>query len=254
MKTYAPGKGPDYGEDKLHPKEIELKGCTAEKAVNFWFYHKWKVIIALFVVFVLLVACLQTCTSIEDDILVLYAGPCNIGASGVAGMGVALSDVLPRDFNGDGENHATLVGLNIFSPEQVAALAEAAKTDTNVSPVNTYVNQRELSSFDNLILTGEYSICLLDPWLYERVASSGGFTKLADLLGTAPADAYSAYAVTFKNTAFAKAHAEEFQYLPDDTLLCIRNTNSMGSVINKDSTLKKHAEAVETFKAIMNYQ
>jgi hypothetical protein len=254
MKNYAPGKGPDYGEDKLHPKEIELKGGTAEKAENFWFYHKWKVIIALFLVFVLLVACLQTCDSVEDDILLLYAGPCNIGASGIKGMGVALADVLPSDFNGDGENHVTLVGLNIFSPEQVADLAEQAKTDPNIAPVNTYVNQRELSSFDNLILTGEYSVCLLDPWLCERVASSGGLAKLSDVLGSAPKDAYSAYAVTFKDTAFAKAHAEEFQYLPDDTLLCMRNTNSMGTVINKDSTLKKHTEAVEMFKAIMNYK
>ena len=254
MKTYAPGKGPDYGEDKLHPKEIEISGGAAEKAVNFWFYHKWKVIISLFIVFVLLVACLQTCASIEDDVLILYAGPCNIGASGVEGMGVALSSILPRDFNGDGENHATLVGRNIFSPEQVAALAEQAKTDTNIVGVNTHLNQQEISSFDNLILTGEYSICLLDPWLYNRVASAGGFAKLADVLGNTPDDAYSAYAVTFKNTAFAKAYAEEFQYLPDDTLLCIRNTNSMGSVINKDSTLKKHAEAVEMFCAIVNYK
>lgn len=254
MKNYAPGKGPDYGEDKLHPKEIKIEGGAAEKAVNFWFYHKWKVIISLFVAFIVLVACLQTCASVKDDVLVLYAGPCNIGASGVEGMSVALSEGLPRDFNGDGEKHASLVGLCIFSPEQVAELADKAKTDTSIVGVNTAFNQQELSSFDNLILTGEYSLCLLDPWLYERVASSGGFSKLADVLGYTPEGAYSAYAINFKSTAYAKAYAEQFQYLPDDTLLCIRNTNSMGSVVNKDATLKKHSYAVEMFCAIVNYK
>lgn len=254
MKNYAPGKGPDYGEDKLHPKDIEIKGGAAEKAVNFWFYHKWKIIIALLLAFVLIVTCFQTCEAINDDISLLYAGPCHIGASGIEAMRAAFATALPRDFNSDGEMLVDIVGLNIFSPDQVKELNDAAKNDSMAVGVNTHINEREIGSFDNLILTGEYSLCLLDPWLYERVASAGGFTPLSETLGAVPEDAYSSYAVLFKETAFAKANAEAFEFLPDDTLLCLRNSNSMGSVLKNDTYQRLREEASEMFCAIVNYQ
>ena len=54
--------------------------------------------------------------------------------------------------------------------------------------IDPYYNDEQVTSFDNLIMAGEYSICILDPWLYERVKGAGGFRKLSEVLGLSVPD------------------------------------------------------------------
>ena len=58
--------------EKIVPK-YEPGDNFFKKFENFWYYHKWKVIIAVFFVVVFIVCSLQMCSRDEQDITVMYA-------------------------------------------------------------------------------------------------------------------------------------------------------------------------------------
>ncbi len=247
MKIYA---NPPQPPQEPVPEPTVL--TPREKLSNFWFYHKWKVIVALFALILTVVCVSQSCSAQKDDIIIMYAGPVYISSEDQAAMSDAISTVLPDDFNGDGEKRAALAVLCIYSPEQITEKNAAAENGDGMK-VDVSLNNSEKQSFDQLIVAGEYSLCLLDPWLYSEVSSAGGFRYLADVLGEKPEYAVDDFCVRFKDTEFAKANAEIFASLPDDTLLCLRTKSSLGSLIAGNSTDKNYAKAEKTFVAVMNY-
>ena len=253
MKQYAPGKGPE--ESKLAGDDIEIKveNRFTNWFSNFWYYHKWKVLIVVFALILLTVTTVQMCRNTTEDLTVLFAGSAFIVNENQELIKEAFASVMPEDFNGDGEKVCGLSTVTVYSNEQIAAIKELAAADTSVLPVNGAYNAQQLSAFDNLIAVGEYRVMLLEPWLYDRVASGGGFRKLSDVLGNTPDTAYSEYAVRFMDTPFAKANPEEFEGLPADTLLCLRTEISISSAIShkKAGDYQNH---VALFRAIVNYQ
>ena len=111
--------------------------------------------------------------------------------------------------------------LEIFYDELLKQMKEDAAAESRSIIVNTELNNQELQKFDQLIMAGEYSVCLLDPTLYERVRSAGGFRKLSEVLGSVPECANDDYSIRFADTAFAQYY-DVFDDLPPDTLLCLR--------------------------------
>ena len=140
----------------------------------------------------------------------------------------------------DGEKLADLCQLHIYSDSQM----EARIAEKGRDSVNSQANQDELKTFDNLILAGEYSVVILEPWLYRRVASGGGFRKLSDVLGSKPASAYDDCAVRFKETALYNANPELFAGYTDDTLICLRTESQ---IFAGKRTAKTYAEYEKLF-------
>ncbi|MBO7377101.1 MAG: AAA family ATPase, partial [Clostridia bacterium] len=183
-------------ETRDREDKIESDGeIVAEKPAflrwlgNFWFYHKWAVIAAVFVIVLLSVTVRQSCANARTDITVMYAGSCYMADSGFEACREAIADYLPADAGSDGRYEAGIAALHIYSEEQIRDREERARTDTSVIKVNNYVNTSELQSFDNLIVAGEYSVIIAEPWLYKRVAASGIVRKLDEVLGFTPVDA-----------------------------------------------------------------
>ncbi len=240
-----------HREDKLPAAEIVIDSPSAQKADNFWYYNKWKVIIAAFVTLVLIVCIAQSCSREGYDTVLMYAGPYE-GLSNkeiYTGVCAALNSVVPEDYNEDGSSTCNLVSLVIYSNDQIEQLRETAAAESRKLPINTELNAQELQKFDQLIVAGEYSVCLLDPTLYKRVKSAGGFCKLEDVLGYKPECANDDYSINFAETEFAK-HFEMFGGLPADTLLCLRTKSTLGGV---DST-KKYEISRQFFVNIVEFK
>lgn len=252
MKQYAPGKEPQINreEDKIHPADIEVNGGFLGWLDNFWFYHKWKVIIVAASIILIAIMCVQMCGNVSDDLTVMYAGSAYLTTvpnySEIVGT---FADALPSDFNGDGEKRVAFAALNIYSEEQIKEREEQRANDEDVVPINTYINTQEYTSFNRIMQTGEYSLCLLEKWLYDSVAK-GVFCKLSDTLGYQPEQAIDSYAVYFWDTDFAKANAEVFAAIPEDTVICLRMKNSLSG----KGSETQHSRAKETFVAILNYK
>lgn len=214
---------------KLQAGEIIIDDPNLKKAENFWFYNKWKIIIGAFIVLVLGVCIWQSCSKENYDATLMYAGPyeeINVKAT-FNGIQNAFNYVLPDDNDGNGEKSCDVIALIIYSDDQIQEIRDKAASDSKKVFINTELNTQELQKFDQLIIAGEYSVCLLDPTLYERVKKAGGFRKLSDVLGYTPQNAADEYSIRFKDTEFAKYY-DVFKAMPIDTVLCLRTQSTFG--------------------------
>lgn len=251
MKQYAPGKEPQFDreDDKLNPAEIEVKGGFIGWLDNFWFYHKWKVIVISAALLLFVVCALQMCSNVSDDLTFMYAGSSYLTTvPNYEEILSAVADVMPEDYNGDSQKLVACAAMNIYSEEQIDERKKAVAKGEEVAEINTYINTQEYTSFNRLMQTGEYSLCLIEKWLYDDVAK-GVFCKLSDTIGYQPEYAIDSYAVYFWDTDFAKANAEAFAAIPKETVLCLRMKNSMTGKGSEE----QYRRAKETFIAIFNY-
>ena len=222
-------KNRERHDEKLQADELILDSPALKKADNFWFYNKWKVLIGAFVAIVLGVCIWQSCSKESYDSTLMYAGPYqefNLSEN-FNGIQSALNVAIPYDYDGNGEKTCDIAVLIIYSDEQIKQMREAAASESRKLIVNTEMNTQELQKYDQLIIAGEYSVCLLDPTLYERVKSAGGFRKLSDVLGSVPETANDEYSIRFMDTEFAK-YFGTFKDMPADTLLCLRTQSVFG--------------------------
>ena len=180
-------------ETRDREDKIESDGeIVAEKPAflrwlgNFWFYHKWAVIAAVFVIVLLSVTVRQSCANARTDITVMYAGSCYMADSGFEACREAIADYLPADAGSDGRYEAGIAALHIYSEEQIRDREERARTDTSVVKVNNYVNTSD------------------------------------EVLGFTPEDAYDANAYPFCKTRLYLDNPDLFSDFSPDTLVFIR--------------------------------
>ena len=75
--------------EKLEETDITpAPGTFAEKLSNFWYYHKWKVIIGAAALLLFVICGFQMCRNSDVDLTVMYAGSCLLSRSESAEMGI----------------------------------------------------------------------------------------------------------------------------------------------------------------------
>lgn len=231
--------------DKLPERKIKYENKITKWFSDYWYYYKWKVIIAVFLLFVVIVCTVQACSNTEDDMIVLYAGEFLSTSLEVPNIEGALSSVLPDDHSGDGKKTVSMSMMTVYSEERIKELEAAGYK------ISRPTNDSELGKFQDLIVTGEFNVCLLDPWLYETVKEQGGFAKLSDVLGYTPDSAVDEYAIKLSDTEFGKYFAG-VKSLPEDTYLCLRTPGALQSMFGAKS--EKFDQAVAMVKAIVEFK
>ena len=216
---------------------------------NYWYSYKWIVIGIVFALVVIVFCTVQTCSSTSADITILYAGPFPPAHSGVPEMKNSLEAVLPEDFNGNGEIDVSLAMLMIYSEDQLKAIEDS---DSGVV-IDRYQNSTEYQKFQSLMVSGEYYVCLLDPWLFDEVNKEGMFLSLSEAIGYKPEKAVNDYAIKLSDTEFGQYYAA-MKLLPADTYLCIRSPGAMQEMTGKGAESKRFKEAAATIKAIIEFK
>ena len=194
---------------------------------------------------------MQACSNGKPDITILYAGTFPSADSSVPEMAKAFEAALPEDYNGDGKKDVSLAMLTVYSEEQIKAL-EKDKSE-NAPQIDRNRNATEYQKFQNLIVSGEYYVCLLDPWLFDTVNKDGMFMPLSEVLGYELVDAVNEYAVKLSDTEFGRYY-EALGLLPEDTYLCIRAPGAVQEMIGKGKNSKSYERAVATVKAIIEFE
>ena len=231
--------------DKLPQNEIKCQNKITKWFDNYWYYYKWKVIIAAFLIFVLIVCTVQAFSNTDSDMIVMYAGEFLSTSPEVPNIEDALSAVLPEDYSGDGKKEVVMSMMNVYSEERIKELEALGYA---ISRPN---NDNELGKFQDLIVTGEYHVCLLDPWLYQTVQEQGGFAKLSDVLGYTPESAVDEYAIKLSDTEFGQYFAGVTS-LPENTYLCLRTPGTLKSMFGGKS--EKYDQAIAMIKAIVEFK
>ena len=94
----------DLDREKLEAEDIKIVYETdnpfLKKLSNFWYYHKWKVIIISFFAIVFAVGISQMVTQEKVDEVVIVAAPVHLDAEQREGIDSLLSSCLPKNKDG----------------------------------------------------------------------------------------------------------------------------------------------------------
>lgn len=221
---------------------------------NYWYHYKW---ITLAVVFFVGIIAFMTISSLGGesyDLQVLYTGPRILALDQKDGIESAYSQILFEDFDGDSKKNVLLSDVALYTDEQIQEEYEGSgNASVYVITVNGNSMKDQESIFMQEIVSGESSICMLDPYWYERVKASYGFMTLEDALGYKPDYAADDYSVRLADTEFGQFFSV-FDVLPEDTLLCFRNISTVSSFFNRSRTQKRYDYAKQVFRDIIEFE
>jgi hypothetical protein len=211
---------------------------------NWWYHNKTIAIISLFVVFVVVICALQMCSREKEDVTLVYGGPYLLSAAELEDVRLVFNFVLPDDYNRDGKKYAELITFHIMSEEQIKAWESEAERGADRK---YYSSQFE--NYSNLLLAGESSVYLVDPWLYDNLLKVGRVRKLADTFETLPEAAIDEYGVRLGNTEIYNYYGA-LRSLPEDTVICLLQPGLIGS----SSREENYRRSAEMFAAIVNFK
>lgn len=212
---------------------------------NFWYHHKWKSLIALFLLLVAIVAVVQMCATRKNrtDVGVVLAGPYGFTAdeAGLTALTNCLSLYIPEDYDGSGERRVQIVSYTVYSEEEINALAAQGYDKASLQALSA----DEYASLTRYLLTGETVLLFLSPSLFEEYRPR--LVDLSALLETPPAGAVVVDGKTLavrlgetdlytQNTALA--------ILPADTLICLLSPVTQSSA-------KEYEHSVAYLKALV---
>lgn len=153
---------------------------------NLWYHYKWQILIGLFVVFTVTVCVVQCAGREKSDALFVYAGDRIMSGEEREALSAALGETLAQDYDKDGKKTVQLVTFSIFSDgTQPIGSADAARDLTN------YLN------------TGECSVWIVSPYVYETAGLSSRAVPLSESFGEKlPQGAVDGVAVLLQETVF----------------------------------------------------
>ena len=229
-------------------REIKIENESYKKFDNFWYYHKWHVIVAIFLIFAIVVCTVQACQREKEDVKILYAGPSFIDTEAYNGLTNAFSQLLPEDFDKDGKKNVGFIRYQIYSKEEIEEL-EKLDPGGSKNIVNKSQNASNMSSYTSYLMTGDVSICFLSPYLYEILKESDALVPLSEILGGVPSNAFDGYGIRLSATDLYK-YTPEIKNMDGDTIICLLRQTVLGS----SSDDREYARAIDTFKAIVGFR
>ena len=234
--------------DKLPENEIKVENKVVKWFKNYWYYYKWRVVAALFIIIVAAVCIGQTCSNSSIDIKIIYGGTYTSSGNEVPGMEAALSSVIPDGYTKDGQKRAAMIMFNYYTDEQIA---EAEKKDPLIS-IDKNNNRQELGKFKDSVVASDAFLCMLDPSLYAVLDEMGLVAKLEDVLGYIPENSIDGKAVRLSDTEFGR-YFEGFKNLPE-TYVCVRLPGVIQSTTGRGEDSHEFQAAKEMFKNIVEYK
>ena len=192
---------------------------------NYWYYYKWRVIVAAFLLVVILFCVVQCATQERYAIFITYAGPDHIAAR--------IDDIrsaVKSTFTTDEEKNAG--GISVRDIIWVNSKLAVKYTEEGIY-YNAAQNADNAKLLYNEAAAGDSFIYIIDREQYLRLKGEGLFTPLSEVFGNnLPAAAYDECGVKFKDTGFAKFFSC-FEDLDEDLILCLRTKELSVSLVNR---------------------
>ena len=192
-----------HQEDKREAGEIVVNNRFLTWLDNFWYHYKWHVLVSAFFLLICVICFAQCSTRETGDVTVTFAGGYSMTAEEQATLKTTLNAVAPARKEGEGTLSTMLSTYSIFTEEELCAL---------------FTDEEQLETFSSFVKTGESSILLVSPEVYEVQNLDYLAVPLSELFDTLPNGAYDAYAIRLADTEFYQYY-EAIQFLPEDTLI-----------------------------------
>lgn len=230
-------RNPNERDEKLEARDIRITpqgGAKVEKQHgklyqwfdNFWYHHKWKVIV-IALLLVVLTVCVVQCATRDDkkDATLVLAGPYGFAndETGYRQLLACLTTLLPEDYDGDGSKKIQMVHYSFYSDEVIA------EYEAEGIMINRAENATNKQNFSKTLTFGEASVLFIDPYLFEELCKSKHLVDLETLLGADPAGGIKVengagelgvWGVALSETKLYKDNTA-VQKLPEDTVVCL---------------------------------
>ena len=238
----------NYDRDKLEGQELTLIGETkfAKWISNFWYHHKWTVIIVTFFLSILVIVGVQMLTRVKYDSTLTFAGNYSLTSDAQSKIAYDLESIMGKDMNGDGEKRVSISHYPVYSESQMKE-ANKSQKDANgvyIQVVDGQSNTTQFNQFFNFTASGDSSIFFLSEYLYNVLKQEGRLLSLSEVFGDdLPKGAMKdGYGVKLTDSSLYERFSS-FEALPEDTVICIAKPLVWGN----SSKEKEYAKTKEYF-------
>ncbi len=223
---------------------------------NFWYHHKWKVIIITFFAIIAVVGIVQMTGKADYDINITVATHTIYYRENVAALESDLESLMPADRNKDGERSILLKTYKIYSESELKE-ANEAETDEDKNPIiyaDEVYNKNQMQEYTSYIRTGDCTVMILSEYLYGELVSKREedilLVPMSELFGEElPVGTVSnGYGVRLRDTEAYK-YFDSFKTIPDDAVICIMRPFVVGVGADKE----KYDFATDYFKSIVTF-
>ena len=222
---------------------------------NFWYHHKWKVIIIAFFAIVIIVGIVQMVNKEKYDVEVTVATHTVYYTENVDALERALTALMPSDMNGDGKKSVQLNLYKIYSESELSE-ANSAETDSEGNPViyadPTY-NKEQISQFNSYIMTGQCTVMIVSEYVYNDLVSRRAddilLKPMSEVFGDNLPEGTTKDGYGVKLSECGAYMLDGFGTLPRDSIICIMRPFVMKGGANSD----QYEKALEYFKSIVEF-
>lgn len=246
-------------DEKLSGDTVTIDNPVVRKLDNFWYHHKWTVIISLFFAVVFVIGLVQILSKEKEDCMVLYGGPCYIDEENGSAIENLIASLLPGDLDGDGKRNVKLIAYEVYSEEEIRAINGTVDANGNRREINISYNQSQYESCNAVIGAGEVALCFLSPSQYDRL--NGDIDQNGQVVGSRLVMLSELFdkqlpkgtveggdGVRLGDTDLYR-FCTEMQVLPADTVICLLKPYVMGSTSKADY----YDRAKTTFVSLVSF-
>jgi len=224
--------------DKLEGGELHVKhGKVWRWFDNFWYHHKWKVIVAAIGIFAVVICMVSMFQHREPDYYFCYAG----SGEFTSAQKSAIVSSLARESGKDGvDADVSVTFLFYMTTDQISRYAEEHEGD-GTSPNGAQIGQNRDLIRDE-IQAGNALIFFMDPEVLDETQNqSKAFLEIREYApaGTPDEAFHSEYGIDLRYTVFASDPS--FAAFPKGTVIAIRNGNSVSALFQQDKALENRA-------------
>ncbi len=234
-------------------QEVDEGPIRVNKWSNFWYHHKWKVIIISAFAFLIGVALAQLIQQSHPDVRILYAGPDYISPN----MNQRFCDVvegLMDDYDGNGKKYAQLNDLVFMTEGQLDAFEAELEEAGEKGTIDRFANAQTSERFIYEIFGSEASLCFLARDQYEMVKKSDGFLPLDQVFGEEiPEGAIDNCGVLLRDTKLYKFY-DAVRIFPEDTVVALRRLSTMSAITGRSKAEKLHVRGTDVFRRLLTFE
>ncbi len=232
--------------------EAVIQSSFIKKLDNFWYHYKIHTIAALFIVFVIVICSVQTCSRADYDIQVLYAGgkhiPLSDDSSSLYTNINSAFKLVCDDYDKDGIKNPLLLRLTIPTTNEELENLGGSQNEKIFRE-----NTQELETI--MVYSSEYYLCFLSEPIfidYDQKITEQGIFPLEDIRKYAPEGSSFEYAsdrgIYLRSTDFYKLPG--IKDLPENTVICLRVRSE---VMSSASSKANFNNAEDALKSILAY-
>ncbi|MBQ3507396.1 MAG: hypothetical protein IJA91_02495 [Clostridia bacterium] len=163
-----PIEPPEPEDQNGNPREdgkIEAGDIVATSPVlrwldNFWYHHKWTVIVVAFFISVAIICLFQFVGRPDYDTSIVFGSTYRMNKDERAEFEKLITRICPEDFNDDGEKLVNIVEYQVYSEEEYESARKeyAAVTNEEGETDSFYINRQynitEYKNFSQYTMTG----------------------------------------------------------------------------------------------------